>query len=89
MNPILRRVLGESIEPAASRSEPKEIVERTRTVTYDVCPHCDKEIFEKHTYVDENQQEVHRDCGGAIKPSAARQAQSAKELEAFKKQFGI
>jgi hypothetical protein len=58
MNPIVRRVLGESVEakPLVRSSKPQDIL---------VCPHCQKEVLEKHTYC-ENGVDYHSDCGGAI-----------------------
>lgn len=40
------------------------VVRRTRTSTesYEVCPHCDQEIGEKSTYVDEENYVYHRPC---------------------------
>lgn len=31
------------------------------------CPHCQKEIYEKHTYLNDKGQDVHSDCGGVVK----------------------
>lgn len=42
------------------------VVVRERKAEYWECPHCKKEIYEKHTY-HENGVDHHRDCGGAIK----------------------
>ena len=68
-----RRMLGESVEaPKPFVSAPlKKVVEASRPVTYQVCPHCNQEIFERHTYIDGDFMsgeyvERHSDCGGAI-----------------------
>ena len=37
------------------------IIKGTRTVEYDICPHCKKEIFEKSTFV-EKDYVYHRGC---------------------------
>ena len=42
------------------------VVVRERKAEYHECPHCKKEIYEKHTY-HENGVDHHSDCGGAIK----------------------
>jgi len=68
-----RRMLGESVgtpKPFA-RAPIKKVIEANRPVTYQVCPHCNQEIFEKHTYIDGDfasgeYVERHSDCGGAI-----------------------
>ena len=49
----------------------KKVIEADRPVTYQVCPHCNTEIFEKHTYIDGDFMsgeyvERHSDCGGPI-----------------------
>ena len=71
MNVLIKRLLGESVA-APSKDVPMPIIEKTRPETYDVCPHCQQEIFEKHTYIDGdyasgNYVERHSDCGGALK----------------------
>lgn len=67
MKSVVKQVIGE----AASRNEVKPVVVKTRQVEYHVCPHCDQEIFEKHTFIDGDfmgeHVERHSDCGGAIK----------------------
>jgi hypothetical protein len=45
----------------------KPVVIAQRSVDYHVCPHCNQEIHEKHTYTDESGVEYHRDCGKPIK----------------------
>jgi len=56
----------------APKDRPLPVVHATRPEPYMVCPHCHKEIYEKHTYIDGdfmsgNYIERHSDCGGAIK----------------------
>jgi len=72
-SPIVRKMLGESVEqPKPFVAAPlKKVIEADRPVTYQVCPHCNQEIFEKHTYIDGDFRsgeyvERHSDCGGAI-----------------------
>lgn len=38
------------------------IIKKTREVEFDVCPHCQKEIQEKSTWVDENNYVYHNCC---------------------------
>jgi len=39
----------------------------SRPQEYDICPHCNKEIFEKHTYSDDGGDTMrHSDCGAII-----------------------
>jgi len=64
MNPIIKRVLGESVE---SKDSPLPVIEDTRPARFFRCPHCQQEIHEKHDYVDESGQTRHRECGGAFK----------------------
>lgn len=59
MNPIIRRVLGESVEPLP-------VIQAVREATYMQCPHCRQEIYEKHTFC-ENGIDHHSDCGKPIK----------------------
>lgn len=61
MNPLLKRVLGES-------QEPLEVIEAERKEIYDVCPHCQQEIHEKHVYFqgESHEQAFHSDCKGPI-----------------------
>ena len=44
---------------------PKAIIEAFKQVKFWECPHCHKEIHEKHSYTEEGQ-EFHSDCGGAL-----------------------
>lgn len=59
MNPILRRVLGESVEALP-------VIEDTEPVSIHRCPHCKDKIHEKHIY-EENGVTYHSDCGKPIK----------------------
>lgn len=66
-------MLGESAEsPKPFAAAPiKKVIEATRPVPYHVCPHCNQEIHERHTYIDGDfatgeYVERHSDCGGAI-----------------------
>lgn len=66
MSPVVKRIIGES-----SLNEVKPVVVKTRPVEYHVCPHCNQEIFEKHTYMEGDFMagtaiQHHSDCGGAI-----------------------
>ncbi len=63
MSNTSKRILGESVDP---KTQPKKVIEATRPVTYWVCPHCNQEIHEKHTGINEAGQDFHRDCGGII-----------------------
>lgn len=63
MSETSRRMLGESV---GDKNQPLKVIEATRPVTYWVCPHCNEEIHEKHTGINESGQDYHRDCGGII-----------------------
>lgn len=58
--------LTESAEVRAAKDTPTPVIVDSRPQEFYRCPHCQQEIFEKHTYVEEGV-ERHRDCGGAIK----------------------
>lgn len=68
MNPLIQR-LTESAPLGMGkpfRGAPvKPVVVDSRPVEYWRCPHCNNEIHEKHTYVEEGV-EYHSDCGGPI-----------------------
>ena len=73
MSLTTKRMLGESVEaPKPFADSPlKKVVEATRPVAYHVCPHCNTEIYERHTWIDGDFMsgqyvERHSDCGGAI-----------------------
>lgn len=40
------------------------VIKKSRTITqeYEVCPHCQKEIGEKETFVDKENYRYHRPC---------------------------
>ena len=59
MSPNVRKVLGESVAvlPVIKGSKPVEVW---------LCPHCNEQIHEKHTYVSEGI-DYHSDCGKPIK----------------------
>jgi len=61
MNPVIKRVLGESVDTPAL-----PVIESTKPVKIYLCPHCNEEILEKHTYVQEGI-DHHSDCGRPIK----------------------
>lgn len=64
---LVRQMLGEAKAVDPSKNEPRKVIEAQRPVTYHVCPHCQQEIFEKHTYSEDNGlTERHSDCGGVI-----------------------
>jgi|SRR5271157_2018036 len=72
-SPTVRKMLGESAEaPEPFANAPlKKVIEASRPVAYQVCPHCNKEIFERHTWIDGDFMsgqyvERHSDCGGPI-----------------------
>lgn len=47
-------------------NEVRQVLEVMRPTTVHFCPHCKTQIYEKHTYV-ENDVEYHAECKGAIK----------------------
>lgn len=68
MSAVVKRILGESV---GDKETVLPVIEASRPVTYLVCPHCQQEIHEKHTWIDGdfmsgNYVERHSDCGGAI-----------------------
>jgi len=60
MNPTVKKLLGES-------AEVPQVIESTKPVKIYLCPGCNQEIFEKHSYVDESGVDHHSDCGAAFK----------------------
>lgn len=62
MSSVLKRVLGESVDTVQALP----VVESTKPVKIYLCPHCNEEILEKHTYVQEGI-DHHSDCGKPIK----------------------
>lgn len=65
MNPLVRQ-LTESAEIRTAKDTPTPVVVDSRPQEFYRCPHCQQEIHEKHTYVEEGITH-HSDCGGAIK----------------------
>ena len=65
MNPLIQR-LTESEGLRLNKSTPLPVIIEQRPVDYWKCPHCQQEIHEKHTYVEEGV-DHHSDCNGAIK----------------------
>lgn len=65
MNRHIQR-LTESAEVRAAKDVPTQVIKDSRPIEIYRCPHCQQEIHEKHTYVEESGIERHRDCGGAI-----------------------
>jgi len=49
------------------KGEELPVVWKPRTETYPFCPHCDKEIHDKHAGVDRNGVSYHRDYGKSIR----------------------
>ena len=56
------------ISETISRFTTENLIKKgSRPEEYDVCPHCNKEIFEKHTYSDDGGDTMrHSDCGYVI-----------------------
>jgi hypothetical protein len=50
-----------------AKNEVRMVEVKQRPVDFEVCPHCQQEIYERHTYTDEDGTERHSDCDGAIK----------------------
>jgi len=64
MNPLIRRIIGESIDENA-------VIRKQRSEDYSVCPHCHKEIYEKSTYSEDGGATMRHNCGGVVEfPSA-------------------
>ena len=61
----MRQLIRECISEVLSESLP--VIEDYRQEKYYRCPHCKKEIHEKHDFLDENGVTRHSDCGGAFK----------------------
>lgn len=73
MNTTVKQVLGESV----TKDEVRPVIESTRPMKIFLCPHCNEEIQEKHSYLDESGKDRHSDCGGAFAwppPSPAEKA---------------
>jgi hypothetical protein len=73
MNSTIKKVLGESVV----KDEVLPVIESTKPMKIFLCPHCNEEILEKHSYVDESGVDRHSECKGAFKwppPSAEEKA---------------
>jgi hypothetical protein len=79
MSETAKRMLGESTVP---KTQPLKVIEATRAEKYLVCPHCNEEIHEKHTGLNEAGQDIHRDCGGVIEMPETDLSQVAPWLRA-------
>ena len=67
MNKDLKKVINETIEEFFDNA-PEKLIERgSREVYYDICPHCKKEIHEKHEYTEDGGVTWrHSECKGLI-----------------------
>ena len=67
MDKDLKRIINEMVE-AFFNSAPMKMVEQgTRPEYYDICPHCKKEIYEKHEFTEDGGVTWrHSDCKGLI-----------------------
>ena len=65
MNPLIQRLTESEQVISPDKNKPLPIIIDSRPVEFWRCPHCQQEIYEKHTYVEEGI-ERHSDCGGAI-----------------------
>lgn len=67
MDNALKKLITETIDRYFEDAPAKMIEKGNRTVTYDVCPHCKKEIYEKHEYTEDGGKTWrHSDCRGLI-----------------------
>lgn len=65
MNSLIRRLI-ESSDQVVAKAGPLPVVVDSKPQQIYKCPHCQQEIHEKHTYVEEGV-DYHSDCNGAIK----------------------
>ena len=67
MDKDLQKLISETIAKTFAES-PEKLVERgVREIQYDICPHCKKEIYEKHEYTEDGGVTWrHSDCKGMI-----------------------
>lgn len=67
MDKELKNLINETIDEVFAE-DPEKMVERgVREVYYDICPHCKKEIHEKHEYTEDGGITWrHSDCKGLI-----------------------
>jgi len=81
----LKKLITESKQ--FENAELKETIRDSRPEYFHRCPHCNEEIYEMHTWVDESGVDHHSDCGGAIKFHKTKE--EIEETERFLKHFGI
>jgi len=66
MNSMIKRLTESEDQVRTDKSTPLPVIIDSRPVEFWRCPHCQQEIHEKHTYVNEGV-DYHSDCKGAIK----------------------
>lgn len=67
MDNDLKKLITETVQQFFDNAPAKMIEQGTRTITYDICPHCKQEIFEKHEYTEDGGLTWrHSDCRGSI-----------------------
>lgn len=67
MDKELTQLINETVQQFFDNAPMKMVEKGSRTVTYDICPHCKKEIFEKHEYTEDGGVTWrHSDCHGLI-----------------------
>jgi hypothetical protein len=68
MDTDLKKIIDETIEQFFENAPIKMIEKGVREETFDVCPHCKKEIYEKHEYTEDGGKTWrHSDCKGLIR----------------------
>lgn len=68
MDTALKKIIDETIEQFFENAPIKMIEKGVREETFDVCPHCKKEIYEKHEYTEDGGKTWrHSDCKGLIR----------------------
>ncbi len=67
MDKDLKKLILETVEETFANA-PEKLVERgIREIQYDICPHCKKEIYERHEYTEDGGVTWrHSDCKGLI-----------------------
>lgn len=82
MDKDLKKLIAETIEEFFENAPVKMIEKGVREETFDVCPHCKKEIYERHEYTEDGGKTWrHSECKGLIQ----RPPLPPEELEAWKK----
>jgi hypothetical protein len=67
MDKDLQRIIIESVDAFFENAPLKMIEKGTRSQEFDICPHCKKEIYEKHEYSEDGGITFrHSDCKGLI-----------------------